>query len=78
MVSNLEWVTAKENDNHARQTGLKVQNKPIKAINVETNEELIFESLSECGRFLNCNTGSILRVLKKKRTYHKKYKFVYL
>ena len=77
-ANNLEWVTAKENDNHARKTGLKNQNKPIKAINIETGEELVFESLSECGRYLKLNTGSIHRVLKNKRTYYNKYKFVYL
>lgn len=80
LVSNLEWCTAKENDTHARQTGLKLQNKPIKAINIETLEEITFESLSECARYFNCNKSYIHRVLKNSygRTQYKGYKFIYI
>lgn len=77
-IENLEWVTAKENDTHARGNGFKVQNKPIKAISMDGQDVLIFESLSECVRYFNTNTGSIHRVLKGKRNYHKNYKFMYL
>lgn len=77
-VDNLEWCTAKENDFHARHNNLKNQNKPIRAINLEDNSEIVFESLSECARFLNTNTGSIHRVLTNKRNKHKGYSFTYL
>lgn len=79
-ISNLEWCTAKENDIHARQIGLKSQNKPIKAINVDTLEEITFESLSECARYFNCNKSYIHRVLKNAygRTQYKGYKFIYI
>ena len=74
-VDNLEWCTAKENDIHARSTHLKVQNKPI--IASSQDETYIFESISECARFLNTNTGSIVRVLKGKRNQHKGFNFTY-
>lgn len=79
-VNNLEWCTAKENDAHARETGLKSQNKPIKAINIDTLEETVFESLSECARYFNCNKSYIHRVLKNTygRTQYKGYKFIYI
>ena len=77
-VTNLEWCTAKENDNHARNNNLKVQNKPIIATNIKTGCKIVFSSLSECARFLNTNKGSIHRTLKGKRKAHKGYTFTYL
>lgn len=77
-VENLEWVTARENDNHARATGLKEQCKPIKAVSVDDKDTMTFESLSECARYFGTNTGSIHRVLSGKRSKHKGFKFSYL
>lgn len=77
-VENLEWCTAKENDNHARKIGLKKQNKPVIITHIETKETIIFESTAECSRFLNSNNGSINRVLTKKRNKHKGYEIKYL
>ena len=79
-VSNLEWCTAKENDTHARKTGLKNQNKPIIATNLETKEQIVFESLSECARYFDCNPAYIHRVLKRTygRTQYKGYTFEYI
>ena len=77
-VNNLEWCTAKENDEHARKNGLKNQNKPIKAINIDNGDVICFESLSECARFFNTNKGTIHRVLSKKRNKYKNFKFIYL
>ena len=76
-VSNLEWCSAKENDEHARTNNLKQQNKPIKAISIETNETMVFESLSECARYFNTNKGTIHRVLSGKRNKYKDFKFIY-
>ena len=79
-VSNLEWCTAKENDTHARKTGLKNQNKPIIATNLETKEQIVFESLSECARYFDCNKFYIHRALKRTygRTQYKGYTFEYI
>lgn len=65
---NLEWCTAKENDTHARENGLKEQNKPITATEIETGETLTFASLSEAGVFLGISKGTICKVLKGERT----------
>lgn len=77
-ADNLEWVTAKENDTHARSTNLKVQNKPIKAINIDDGNVITFESLSECARYFRTNKGSIHRVLSGKRNKYKNHRFMYL
>lgn len=77
-VSNLEWCTAKENDEHARKTGLKDGNKPIVATNVITNESIVFNSVSEASGILGINKGTIHKVLQKKRNKTHNYFFEYL
>lgn len=77
-VDNLEWCTPKENTLHAQEIGLKKDLKPILMINVENGDCLTFESISECARFLDTNSGSINRVLRGNRKKHKGYTFKYL
>ena len=79
-ANNLEWVTAQENNLHARKLGLINQNKPLLATNIETGEEIAFESLSECARFLNCNKAYVYRALNgiSGRTQYKGFKFKYI
>ena len=77
-VENLEWVTAKENDTHARANDLKAQCKPIKAVSVDGGTTITFESLSECARYFGTNKGSIHRVLSGKRSKYKNFMFSYL
>lgn len=50
-IENLEWVTARENNIHARETGLIKDNTPIISIDMKTDEERAFKSLSEAGRY---------------------------
>lgn len=80
-VSNLEWVTAQENTAHAYKNKLISTQKPIKAIKLQDPSIIeVFESLSECARFFNCNKSYIHRALNKtygKNTY-KGYKFEYI
>jgi hypothetical protein len=80
VVTNLEWVTAKENDNYSRLCGKKrEQNRPIIATHIESGECMAFESLSACGRYLCCNTSYIHRALNGtyNRKSYKGYTFVY-
>ena len=77
-VENLEWCTAKENDTHARSSGLKNQEKPIIAKNIETNETLTFKSVTEAGAFLGINKGTISKVLNGKRNQTHGYKFYFI
>jgi hypothetical protein len=79
-LDNLEWCTEKENDNHARSNGLKVQNKPIIATCITDGTTIVFESLSEASRYFNCNKSYIHRVLKNTygRTQYNGYKFNYI
>ena len=77
-VENLEWCTAKENDAHARSSGLKNQEKPIIAKNIETNETLTFKSVTEAGAFLGINKGTISKVLNGKRHQTHGYKFYFI
>ena len=86
-VSNLEWVTSKENAQHALRTGLwksnmaatKKRNKlkimPIIATNIETGQQIHFESIGSAERALD--TRHITDVLKGKRRQAKGYIFAY-
>lgn len=77
-AANLEWCTAKENDEHARRMGLKHENKPIVATHVTTHESIIFASVSEASGVLGINKGTIHKVLQKKRNKTHNYFFEYL
>lgn len=77
-VKNLEWCTAKENDTHARLTGLKSQNKPIRACNILSSEVSTFYSIGEASSFLGINKGNIHRVLSGKTKKTHGYTFEYI
>lgn len=72
VVWNLEWVTSKENNIHASDTGLVRKARKVRI--VETGE--IFNSLGSCARAINGNTGDISRCIHSKGTKtHKGYTF---
>ena len=80
-VENLEWVTESENTTHAYKKGLISTQKPIKATNLVDNSIIeVFESLSECARYFNCNKAYIHRALNKTygKNIYKGYKFEYI
>ena len=79
-ASNLEWVTARENQEHAYRTGLKTPNymqktmRPIRI--VETGET--FNGIGECARLINGNPGHIHECLTGGRHTHRGYHFEYV
>lgn len=80
-ATNLEWVTAKENTEHAYLNNLIKTRKPIKSTNIQDDSIVeVFESLSECSRYFNCNKVYIHRALNKTygRNTYKGYKFEYI
>ena len=52
-LDNLEWISRKGNINHAYESGLRSQNKPVLARNIFTGEVTEYYSVAECGRQLN-------------------------
>lgn len=73
MVSNLEWVTAKENANHGSRNSKVSVNKRIKIKCIENNT--IYSSVYECSKTLNLNISCISLVLNGKRKHTKGFTF---
>lgn len=67
VLSNLEWVTIKENVNHGtgkersrlHQMNHPSTSLPVVAISKHDGKELHFPSISEAARFMNCNSSRI-------------------
>lgn len=80
MVSNLEWSTSKENNNHGTRIDrmAKTQSIPLIATNLKTGKSTEFYGVSECARQLNLNRGNITSVLKGRRNQTGGYTFKYL
>ena len=58
-AENLEWLTSKENTQHAFNTGLNRCNHPIMLKNIDTQEMLCFRSESQGSLWLGRNIGYI-------------------
>lgn len=75
-VTNLEWVTHKENTIHAVKTGLMKNfgQKPVKCVELDID----FESVVSASKFFKCDPTAIHRILhgRSKRLRHK-YTFIY-
>lgn len=58
-LSNLEWVTRRENNIHAVKAGLRTQNIPCYAKNVHNGMEKEFFSFADAARYFNTDTRTI-------------------
>ena len=78
---NLEWATRSENNKHAYDTGLnnvKRKYKQIKGINLQTLQEVVFESRLAAEQFTNCSAKNITFICQGKRKSFKNWTFQYL
>ena len=83
MVSNLEWSTSNENNNHGtrnKRAGKAISKSnsiPIIATNLKTGDSTEFCSGKECTRQLGVNSTGITNVLKGRRNHTGGYTFKY-
>lgn len=75
MVSNLEWVTSKENVNHGTRTSRMIITNLIPIVAIKDNIRLEFNSQKECAIELGLSTGHISECLSGKRKTHGGWKF---
>ena len=79
-VDNLEWCNAKYNINYSTRNERTIINQcnKIKRININTDEEIIFNSINECSRQMNITAAAIKYSLKHNSLYKGIYFFKYI
>lgn len=90
-IDNLAWGTQTDNmrdaiDNGSfkffsaadRERAMRKRRTPVKAINLDTGAEIVFESQQEAARKLNVNQSDISNVLNKKRNRSHRWTFAYM
>lgn len=78
-ADNLKWCSPHEELDSPYRKELKSNAKSILVKDLETDKIQHFYSLQECGRFFECNGGSVLQYLNNSRTFpfRKKYTVIY-
>lgn len=66
-LSNLEWVTRKENALHSFKIGLQVASRPVKKV-IDTSNGIIYESAKNAAKLLGFNHKTLCNMLNKKFT----------
>lgn len=79
IVTNLEWVTPKQNANHGNRNRKisDVNNKPVMGINLETGEKIIFPSTHATVQF-GFNFQNVAQVARGERNTHKGFSWEYI
>lgn len=68
IAENLEWVSLRENINHAFDNGLNKCNDKVCLINTQTGTSISFRSMSNASVWLGRSIGYISACIKSKRT----------
>lgn len=68
-INNLEFITRKENNQHAYNLGLVNRSKKIVVKNILTDEQFSFLSMAECSRFFNKSESYVSARLNKFKKY---------
>lgn len=78
-ISNLEWVTNRENILHASKNNLLniVNKKSVIQKDLQGNFISEFESILSAAKYINGNVSHIISCCKGKRKTHKRYKWEY-
>ena len=78
-VDNLEWCTAKYNNNYGTRINraISLQCHKIKRLNIKTDEEIIFNSINEYARQMNITAAAIKYSIKHNSLYKCTYIFKY-
>lgn len=77
-VDNLEWTTISENTLHAYRVLGVGPGKRVKLTNRQTNESLIFTSISECAEYIGISTSNLSHLLSGYKNFDKwKYNNLY-
>lgn len=65
-ISNLEWITGKENSEHGNLIGkMDFCKKRLSLLNVESGEIFTFKSMSDASKFLGMFKGYVSQIIKR-------------